>query len=806
MARRGGQRRSAGGPIRLLLFSLVLAVLSLGLPGRAWAQDDTSVDKLTEMAEGVITFYDPSEPTAEPDVVQATEPGTEAVAGAEDEAAAEEETASGSETAAQTVAAAEGETEVSTEADTGIQRDAKAAAPAEQPACGTPAQELAETSASDVAINTSTSKDSKSIVVQDAADQDDDGLRAHEDAAVLVRLAPGSTDAQLANLVSQACKAGVSLDATEVAQEDLDFGTVRLRIADGTSVADTISLLSPLSGVLTVQPNYRYRVSSIDAASVYNDPQSLSDWLIPSVHGEEAWDMVRTQGSAGVAVIDTGVDETHPDLAANIVARHNATSSKYATTDYLGHGTHVAGLIAGVAGNGVGVAGTSFNAKLVIIKASPSDDNSFDTASIVRAFAWLLSLDESGTTVAKHYNVRVVNMSIGGVDEDDAANQPDDEINAAMWRAREAGILVVCAAGNKGSKDGPYATYPGDSDACLSVMNLTEVDLDDDDEDEGESDEGDEEEPDDGLDDEEEAPTTRVALSKSSNYNKPGTRYKDICAPGTFVRSTWKGGKYAYDSGTSMAAPVVSGIAALLFAANPGLTPDGAIAILEETATDLGEPGWDETYGYGEVNAEAAVRMALDACIDGPDMVGLGQASGFTAQIDSAPLGTDGWSWSVARDGGSAKAAAWGGDEASVDTQKGGVTVVRGKTLGDVVLTATCKTAAGAEICVRKTVSVVSTAIAGVLEVAAGATSQLQGSLMQLVDVTAAKSEDDGAQMGYLRPGWHWEVHNLGDGGWATIDEQGVLTAVSTGTVDVRYVCSTNTSLFAEEKVKILAA
>lgn len=853
----GGSRRARA--LALAALSLVLALLSLALPAQAWAQEGLTADELAAMPEGVITFYNPEEanpaeaaaaPANQPvssgtqPVGEDKSPAAEAPASPEaptsTEAQPQEETKSQPEAAQPetedeahtSVAEPETQSPRSDESDPrqeptseanpeakALPSHASSTTTSSQPSQAvtyTPSQ--ASTSGDSTSSTKEASAQQASIAPLSTQDLTDDQLPSHEEATVLVRVAPGTTADQLQAILAQAKAAGLSLDSSSVTQADLTYGTVRLAITDGSPVTSAMTTLSSLGDVLAAQPNYLYKVSSLSTVdSIYNDPQSLQDWVIPSVHADKAWDMVRTQGAVGVAIIDTGVDETHPDLAANIVARHNATSSNYATTDYLGHGTHVAGLIAGVAGNGVGVAGTSYNAKLVIIKASPSNTNSFDSAAIVRSFAWLMSLDESGKTVAQHYNVRVVNMSIGGVDEDGTANQPDDEINAAMVRARDAGMLVVCAAGNKGSKDGPYATYPGDSDACLQVMNLMEAGSGDD-----EGDEGDEEDDSDDSGDEDESDDEEIAvqLSPTSNYNKPGTHYKDICAPGTFVRSTWTNGRYAYDSGTSMATPVVSGIAALLFAANPGLTPTAAMAILEGTATDLGDPGWDETYGYGEVNAEAAVRMALGARIDGPDLVGLGQGTGFEAWLDTAPLGADGWSWTIERDGGSAKAASWtatagtDGATATAGDQEGGVSVVRGSSLGDVTLVASCKTAAGAEITVRKTVSVVSTAIAGSLQVAVGKATQLQGSLVKLAtgedegsddDGTDDSGADDGSSASTLRPGWHWEVHNLGDGGWATIDEEGVLTAVSTGTVSVSYVCNTNTSLRATATVRVTA-
>ena len=130
----------------------------------------------------------------------------------------------------------------------------------------------------------------------------------------------------------------------------------------------------------------------------------------------------------------------------------------------------------------------------------------------------------------------------------------------------------------------PNTAYPGDYDACLSVINLGGSDF-----------------------------SSRYS---SSNYNMPGTTEstpnatKDISAPGTRICSTYQGG-YASLTGTSMASPMVAGVAALCFAADPSLSPDDVIGVLEGTATDLGAEGWDEETGYGRVDAEAALRQVM---------------------------------------------------------------------------------------------------------------------------------------------------------------------------------------------------
>lgn len=563
----------------------------------------------------------------------------------------------------------------------------------------------------------------------------------YEKGVVLATISNDATFADLERCLSDL--EGVSLADLEIGQQN--DGVYRIRISDELGIEQAIRSLNVVDCIEVVQPNYIYMCSEIDGQTASNDPYAKYQWELSSVNASSAWDLVKTNGSVSVAVIDTGADLDHPDLAQNIVAEYNALSNSNTVEDQLGHGTHVAGIIAGVADNKKGVAGVSYNAGLVIIKATPFKSNSFDTAAIVRAYSWLESKDSSGMTVAEHYNVRVVNLSVGGLDKTRSSNSRDDILINAILKARdEFGILTVCAAGNGGL--GPFAAYPGDSDGCISVMNLK-------------------------PEKDETNSTNGVSLNETSNYNFVGDTSKDICAPGTSIRSAWLNGGYSVSSGTSMAAPIVSGVAALLFAANPTLTPQACMGVLCNSAIDLGDEGWDERYGFGEINAAAAVDMVNGACVRGWDVIGVGELAQYYAKLGwGMAVNAEGWSWGVKQ----------GGGNASID----GAGLLTGRAEGDAMIVATCTATTGAQISATKTVYVVDAVIVG-------------DDALSVGNASSVYSTDDS------RWTWVWKVEE--GTGSAHIDQDAILHADRVGTVYVTATCTSNTNIVLRKKVVIEA-
>ncbi len=242
----------------------------------------------------------------------------------------------------------------------------------------------------------------------------------------------------------------------------------------------------------------------------------------------------------GVAVIDTGIDLTHPDLAANIVANTSCVRGKKNGNDDNGHGTHVAGTIAAIQ-NSSGVVGIAPEAKLVAVKVLNAQ-GSGTWSSIICGIDWV-------TANASKYNIKVANMSLGGGGSSDnnCGNTNGDALHKAICKSRDAGITYVVAAGNDGNNASNFVPAAYD-DAVITVSALADSD--------GKSG---------GLG----AATGNGADDTFAGFSNYGS-IVDIGAPGVNIYSTWKGGSYNTISGTSMATPHVTGAAALYVKSHPG--------------------------------------------------------------------------------------------------------------------------------------------------------------------------------------------------------------------------------------------
>lgn len=434
----------------------------------------------------------------------------------------------------------------------------------------------------------------------------DDGA-SYEKGVVLLRVAEGQSAEDIDAVLAQLdC-----VDTKSVDDQDLSNGFVRVATSEGVSVEDAVSQLESVG--LESQPNYAYTQAddvndTLSLSELTNDPYlSASGSGATNYEGlndtevTEAWDLVQTDKTVSVAVLDTGIRSSHEDLKDNVVATYDATVANSANglssgdvtdaTDVEGHGTHVAGIVAAEANNAKGVAGTSYNAGIVGVKVFPTStfttpagtkklEGNCYTDDLVCAYNYVIQN-------ASAYNIRVVNMSVGG-----ALSSLDAALSESIEKAYEQGIVTVCAAGNQNSTLGltvPYLSAPADLSAHLvAVMNVAYT-------------------------------NGAWILSSSSNYNTTSqtssTSNKNICAPGTSILSTLRTGDSSYGqrSGTSMASPWVAGVLAMEFAANSSLSAEQAIDYLYESAEDLGTAGWDRQTGYGLVNAYEAVSLAKGA-------------------------------------------------------------------------------------------------------------------------------------------------------------------------------------------------
>jgi len=337
--------------------------------------------------------------------------------------------------------------------------------------------------------------------------------------------------------------------------------SVQLWAVPEGSELSTASLLSADPTVEYAEPNYRFYAFD----KVPNDPSFNVQWAHALIHSQGAWDNTTGSVTEIIAIIDTGIDEAHPDLAGKIVAGWDYVDNDSDPHDLNGHGTHVAGIAAAMTNNGEGVAGMDWSARIMPIRVL-DDVGSGYSADVAEGIRW-----------ACNHGARVLNLSLGG--------PADETLLGAVDDAYAAGCLVVAAMGNEGSAT---PKYPAAYDHVLAVAAT--------------------------------GPSDTRALY--SNYGA----HCDVAAPGgtanhdpNGIYSTMPTGdaymitefgfspNYDYVSGTSQATPYVSGLAALLWTLQPSLTPDQVQSTIQSTAMDLGAAGWDAYYGYGRIDALAAV-------------------------------------------------------------------------------------------------------------------------------------------------------------------------------------------------------
>lgn len=260
----------------------------------------------------------------------------------------------------------------------------------------------------------------------------------------------------------------------------------------------------------------------------------------------------------GVAVIDTGIGLSHPDLKANIIANKSCLSGIKNGNDDNGHGTHVAGTIAAL-NNGIGVVGVAPEAKLIAVKVL-NRNGSGTWSSVICGIDWV-------TANASKYNIKVANMSLGGsgTSDNNCGYTNNDPMHKAICKSRDAGVTYVVAAGNTNSSASLSVPASYD-DAVITVSALADSD---------------------GV---------LGGLGSSTAYGADDTfatfsnygNVVDLGAPGVDIYSTYKGGGYATLSGTSMATPHISGTAALYIKNNPFSTWDQVRDGLKALGENLG--------------------------------------------------------------------------------------------------------------------------------------------------------------------------------------------------------------------------
>jgi thermitase len=389
---------------------------------------------------------------------------------------------------------------------------------------------------------------------------------------VLVRFKPAISRLGAQNVLSaQGLQVAGAIPAIDVLKVTVEAGQEQ----------ETIDALNNDPSVLYAEPNYIAYVVDTNPNDYYY--QNGYQWGLPKIKAPAAWDVTTGSSDVVIAVVDTGIDLEHPDFSCpgKLVSGKNIVSPGSSPDDDHGHGTHVAGIAAACTNNVTGVAGVAWGARLMPVKALTSNGSG--------SYEWVAS----GITYAADQGADVINLSLGGLGG-------SSTLANAVQYAHDRGAMVVAAAGNCGggcSIGGSYyynpIMYPGAYPSTIAV----------------------------------------AATDSSDNWASFSEHhpYVDVAAPGVSIYSTLLDKGYGYLQGTSMAAPHVSGLAALVWSLGPGLTNDQVRDVIQSTAVDLGSPGKDDYFGHGRINAWQATDTLMDLPTS-PDQIS------FLIDDDSGPF------------------------------------------------------------------------------------------------------------------------------------------------------------------------
>jgi subtilisin family serine protease len=342
-----------------------------------------------------------------------------------------------------------------------------------------------------------------------------------------------------------------------------DAAAAKAALDADPDVADTDAVAADEQGGLALTPQ-----DPVWAADALASGETQT-WNLERANFPAAWVQARGGGTR-IGIIDSEFDTQHPDLKAKFTEPWNLASG---TLHYRSgnvqpdldtplHGTHVAGIAGAFTNNNVGISGAGFDAAIIPVRI-----NTFASGGgnpVDARFVGDLT-EALGYMIAK--NPTVVNISLG-------TTFPHAPLQDVLRTVQAKGITVVAAAGNQQAIAPNDPIYPASYDGVVAVAN------------------------------------TRSDDSLAPDSSNGG--WVDVAAPGTNIVSTWGDGSglYAVASGTSMAAPLVSGLVALMKSVRPDLTPAEVEMLLKSTAHDLGIPGPDSAFGAGLVNAAAAVDAA----------------------------------------------------------------------------------------------------------------------------------------------------------------------------------------------------
>ncbi len=355
--------------------------------------------------------------------------------------------------------------------------------------------------------------------------------------------------------------AGMARGVGARAERQTEMGVWVLKVPPG-NVDRVVAALSRNPNVEFAEPNgiitgFGDPNDPFDNGSCYNSSQHgcVTQWAWAKVQAYQAWDVTTGSGGVRIAVVDTGIDNSHPDLPP-IVAERDLVNNDGSAEDDNGHGTHVAGTIGALTNNGAGVAGMNWNVGLIAVKALDAN-GSGSYAGVADAIKW-----------AADNGAKVINLSLGG-------SLSSRTLKRAVDYAWNKGAVLACAAGNFGSGS---KSYPAGYDNCIAVA----------------------------------ATDANDAKASFSNFGK----WVDVAAPGVAILSTMpnnavslnqSGYSMNYDSlsGTSMATPHVAGLAGLVWATGNCGSPSCVRSQIENNADRIAGTG--QYWSKGRINAFKAV-------------------------------------------------------------------------------------------------------------------------------------------------------------------------------------------------------
>lgn len=413
------------------------------------------------------------------------------------------------------------------------------------------------------------------------------GLPRYRTDEVLVKMRPETGLA--ARTVSEASVSGMArslggLMARKLKTNRVEPGLYVLKLKPGEKAEDKVRELMSNPDVEYAQLNHIFHKTQLTP----DDPDFSGQWGLPDIGMPNAWDITTGSPNIIVAVIDTGIDYNHPDLIPNLWTNPNPNGdpdypnalhgiNAIANNSYNegynnpgdpmdddGHGTHVSGIIGAAGNNSAGISGVNWNASIMALKFLDSAGSGLDSDAI-ECINYAVKQKQGGQDVG------VINASWGG----NPGDGDDPALESAIQAAGDNGILFVAAAGNESNNNDISPEYPASS----SQPNVVSV----------------------------AATNSSDSLARFSNF---GSSTVDVAAPGTNILSTYPfpaPGGYATMSGTSMATPFVSGLAALMLAEKPGLSPAQLKSLMVDSADKLGLP----VKSGGRINAAKALVYAM---------------------------------------------------------------------------------------------------------------------------------------------------------------------------------------------------